>query len=312
MPATAQVVGCQWWVKLQCHHKGGVAKLLIARDCGGYGGLWWVFQNFFRELPYIGTLRKNPPHPPHLTFPTPEVIARQALVQQWWVFSTHHKPTTTHHNPPLRFFNVSAMIIGVFVGVMARAARAGVRVGFCVAQVIENIRRGGLWWVFCLLPRATEGNRKNPPKPTITHHTSLGSWCQATAIGQNSVLQALGNEELGDSAPTAAAMQGIGARADSGPAAPARPAAKKLAARGPRQARPSVGHNHRGFAILRQQQQSAGILPLLPWALPGPLAWFGLRLDQGAGPLCAVEDLQLCPITGEYVNFPTQYFQQLT
>jgi len=110
----ARGMGYQWWVQLQCQHKGCVCKLLITRGCGGYGGLWWLFQNFFRKFPYIGTLHQNPPHPPHLTFSTAQVIGRQPLVQQWWVLSTHHKPTTTHHNPPLRFFNALGLLIVVF------------------------------------------------------------------------------------------------------------------------------------------------------------------------------------------------------
>ena len=241
MPATAQMGGRQWWVKLQCHHKGGVAKLLIARDCGGYGGLWWVFQNFFREFPYIGTLRKNPPHPPHLTFSTSQIIDRQALVQLWRVERTRHKPATTRHNPPLRFFNVSAIIIGVFAE-------------FMVSTVINR--------------------RLSPHNPPVQYGHQ--HWLESVLI----------------------------------PPAPATPPSKKLAAQGHARPRPSVGHNHHGFAILRQRQSAGILLCMLPWAhypapgwLPPPARG---RASLCRGGLAAMSDKR------HYVNFATQYFQQLT
>jgi hypothetical protein len=122
MPADAQGGRVSVTAKLKCRHKGDVCKLLTAKNCVGYVGLWRVSRNFFHNFPYIGTLYKNPTHPTHLTFSTVQIIDRQALVQLWRILSTRHKPDTTRHNPSLRFFNVLGLLIMVFAAFMASTA----------------------------------------------------------------------------------------------------------------------------------------------------------------------------------------------
>jgi hypothetical protein len=91
-----------------------------------------------------------------------------------------------------------------------------------------------------------------------------------------------------------------------GPAAPTRPAAKKLPARGPRQARAFSRPSPTDLWRCLQQP-----CQYCPWAVPGP--WLASSFTgQGPGPLLPMVEAIAMSDNKIYVNLATQCFQSLT
>jgi hypothetical protein len=141
---------------------------------------------------------------------------------------------------------------------------------------------------FAQLKSAAGAGKPYIPCTSLHAAAWVGSACGSSDVGYG---------DYGDSAPTAtaaAAMQSIGAGPNIGPAVPARPAAKKLPARGPRQA-PAPSRPQPPWVC---DHGSGSSLPTSSCASLGtsrPLGWPPAR---GPGLFCPVEGLQLCPIKG--------------
>jgi hypothetical protein len=158
--------------------------------------------------------------------------------------------------------------------------RAGFAQVFRESQVVENTRDNGFRRFFFYTLRARGVKILGKP--------------YREALGKNP--QNHQNPRPGTCFPAATATDAQATREKTRKtrktrATPAPPAAKKLAARGPRQA-PAFSRSS-PMGLWRCLQQ---LCQYCPWAAPGP--WLASSSGQGPGPLCPVEGLQLCPIKG--------------